>query len=378
MKSFLIVVVAFVGFISLASVCGASAAEEGKALEETKNLEPAKIKRSIWFPLGFYTPETSAGVGIINIYKLKTYAPGKVDQILSNIAVTAKGQSIANLTSKVYRDNDQGEFFGNLNYSYFPSKYYGQGQSKVSNSDGEAFTENNLGLGLGASQNFVSKLAVRASLNYEEKRISKVDQGTYLNTLLSTSTDSIQAFGGNLGFEWDDRDYLQSPTDGRLYRLQTTYLNMKDLKGSFPIPVFTKYELDLREYWSFASDYVFAAQFFLSDIPGSQFVPFQYLNNMGGGSRLRGLISGKYRDRSLGLAQGELRYHFKEKWYAHGFLGSAKISDSVENLSKASAKYSAGLGFQYLLDQESRTKLRFDVGFSDGESGVYVVIGEAF
>jgi hypothetical protein len=143
---------------------------------------------------------------------------------------------------------------------------------------------------------------------------------------------------------------------------------------------FQKYEADLRQYFSLTTEDILAFQFLNSEITGAT-IPFQYLNSIGGGSRLRGYYEGRYRDQALRVFQAEYRHEFDEHWVGSVFTGLASLGQDESALdSSRSSKYfgSGGLGVNYIIDSENRTKLRADIGVGNDDWGFYFLIGEAY
>ena len=188
---------------------------------------------------------------------------------------------------------------------------------------------------------------------------------------------SLEVFSTNLSLEWDERDYPQAPKNGSWYRVTQSFYSARDREGQRDLQSFRKIDFDLRRYFSLAEDWTLAAQAFASEAQGDQ-IPFQYLNFIGGGSRLRGYYSGQYRDNALGMLQSEVRYEWSDRWTLAAFAGVARLATKISELTYADSFYSGGVGVHYFLDPENRTKLRLDVGTTGHESGAYFLVGEAF
>jgi hemolysin activation/secretion protein len=177
--------------------------------------------------------------------------------------------------------------------------------------------------------------------------------------------------------EWDERDYPQAPRQGAWYRLSQTFSSPRDREGNKDLSLFRKVDFDLRQYVLLKEFWVAAAQLQVSEVQG-ELVPFQYLNSIGGGSRLRGYYAGQYRDKALALAQVELRYEWKPRWTLSAFAGIARLATRSQDLGSSENFHSGGIGGHHILDPDNRTKLRLDVGFTGKETGFYFLIGEAF
>lgn len=93
---------------------------------------------------------------------------------------------------------------------------------------------------------------------------------------------------------------------------------------------------------------------------------------------MRGFYAGQHRDKSLGMLQSELRFEKNLKWTPTAFFSIARMATTISDLNTSDSFYSGGVGIQYTLDPENRTKLRLDFGFNGRERGTYFLIGDAF
>lgn len=367
--------------VSLFCFSGITAFAEGKIENDasSKNL----IKQTFFIPFGYYTPETKVALGFLGIINFDKVAVGKTSSVIASVSQTFLGQSIYTLSPRFYLNGGIYELGGTLFYSYFPSKYYGQGVTSTLENP-EEYTENNFLSSVSFGWNFNSDYFLRSSAHADLRKTLAFEPGGRLaNDLLAQNFRTEYL---TLSLENDRRLFPQSPKDGHLYRLSSTSYVTYDRDSSKTLGRFQRYDLEAREYFPYAERQVFALQFLVSQIESSnEKVPFQYLNSIGGPSRLRGFYNGRYRDRGLVLLQMENRFSINDKWETalaagYGLLGQS-ISNSLANQSSKNPLKSLatfGTGVRYLIDKENRTVFRFDLGFGAEKLGVYVVIGEAF
>ncbi|WP_413291503.1 BamA/TamA family outer membrane protein [Bdellovibrio sp. HCB337] len=333
-------------------------------------------KKLIWLPIAYYTPETKLAGGVLLIKNLWKEKEGRTSNVMATASVTINNQVMTSISPRLYFDKGSWDLGGTIYYSYFPNKYYGRGVDN-SLSTPEKYTENIFLLSANAGKNIYSHLFIRGGLGQDLRKIIDSEDGGLIQAETQLLTPSLQVFSGNVGLEWDERDYPQGPRQGSLYRVHQSFFDPKDREGNKSIDRFNKIDFDFRQYVTVAPRWVAAGQLMASEIQGDE-VPFQYLNSIGGGSRMRGYYSGQYRDKAVGMFQTEVRYEKNDKWTYAGFAGIARMATKISDLNHADSFYSAGAGVHYTLDPENRTKLRLDVGFAGKETGAYFLIGEAF
>jgi outer membrane protein assembly factor BamA len=330
----------------------------------------------ILLPIVYYTPETKLAGGLLFIKNLWKEKEGYTSNLLGTSSITINNQVLTSITPKFYFDKGTWELNGTLFYSYFPNKYYGRGANN-SASNPEPYIENSFLLAVGGGKNIYSSFFVRAGLAEDFRKIIKYENGGMIQNEIQFEAQSLEVTSLNMSLEWDRRDYPQAPREGTWYRIVQTFYTPHDRETNKDLQTFRKIDFDFRQYFWLAPRWGLAAQVLASEVQGEQ-IPFQYLNSLGGGSRLRGYYSGQYRDKALGLLQTELRYDWTPKWVSTVFAGVARMATRMSDLNSAGSLYSGGFGVNYILDPENRTKLRLDFGFTGKDMGAYFLIGEAF
>lgn len=365
--------------IALANLCFAQEPDSTESAETLSEAVPPKedySKKLILLPIAYYTPETKLAGGFLLIKNLWKEKEGHTSNIMATTSITINNQVMASIAPRLYLQGGEWELGGTLFYSYFPNKYYGRG---VDNSlrTPEKYTENSFIASITGGRNVYERLFLRGGVAQDLRKIIDYEVGGEMEKEIQNLAPSIQVLSLNVGLEWDERDYPQAPRQGSWYRLTQSFYDPKDRDGVKDFSRFRKIDFDFRQYVTLAPRWVLAGQLVASEVQGDQ-VPFQYLNSIGGGSRMRGFYAGQYRDKALGMFQTELRFERTPKWVPAIFASVARMATKISDLNSADSFYSGGAGIQYVLDPENRTKLRLDFGITNKESGAYFLIGEAF
>jgi len=107
-------------------------------------------------------------------------------------------------------------------------------------------------------------------------------------------------------------------------------------------------------------------------------VPFYGESFLGAGPDLRAYAVGSIHDDLLVAAQAEWRRQLTGSWGAVLFAGAGTVAGSLDELDDGDLYPSAGLGLRYLLEPENHVNFRVDYAWGDGQSALYIGVGEAF
>lgn len=134
--------------------------------------------------------------------------------------------------------------------------------------------------------------------------------------------------------------------------------------------------LDLRKYYSPIPKLTFAGQLYSEIKTGN--VPVQSLAVVGGKYRMRGIYWGRYRDKTMVVAQLEVR--FPVYWIFGGTLfGSmGQVGPRMVDFTGNGFHYAGGIGLRALIDKATSSVLRMDLGFSHEGYTLFLGFGEAF
>ncbi len=330
----------------------------------------AEWKALTGMPFAFYTPETSLGAGYLTFYKFDPKEKNRISTLLTTLSYTVKNQSLLTITPKLYYDDGKRELHSNIAFSNYPTKFYGLSNAPAS--EPEEFKEKYLQAFLQAGVEFSDHLYLRSAIHREFREISEADSDPLLQQFIAIQGKSVSMNAFHVSLEFDDRDFPPAPFSGKWIRL-LYYVGFPDRTERFYRP-----EVDLRFYRKLSDQWVGAVQATASDIRSSSWVPFQFLNSLGGGNRLRGIYTTELRNNSLALVQSELRYILYPRWEINGFLGVGRMATDLETLQSDRDHWVTGLGLHFLFDPQSRTKMRIELGFSDSSPKLYFLVGEAF
>lgn len=338
--------------------------------------QPPKQKL-VMFPVAYYTPETSAGFGGVFIFNLNKEAEGKVSNILTTFSYTVKQQSIFILSPRLFRREGRVEIYSNLRYFFYPSEYYGRGNETLK-SDKEKFTENIFGLDFGVKHKFWGDFFFAPHAGYQKHRVSKYETDKKVQSEIEQGFGDFEQRSIGLNFGFDTRDYNNAPLSGHYYFIQFSRHWNKDANNRISSHVYNQFVLDLRNYISLGEKQTLATNFKIVEQEGTA-IPFVFLQRLGGGGgALRGYLAGRFRDKSAAIVQTEFRKDFHEKWAWAAFAGVGVVAPNTDTLLKNRRRHSIGGGIHYIIDSESRQKIRLDFGLGENDRGVYFVFGEAF
>jgi len=181
---------------------------------------------------------------------------------------------------------------------------------------------------------------------------------------------NTNAITSSLGIitNYDSRDNNYYPLHGNLFELSWSITD-EALGSDFN---FSNLNISLNHYQSFSTKSVVAFRIKVSDTNGN--VPFYLLPTL----RLRGFPAGRYKNNSLISGHTEWRYKPVQRWGYILFFEAGSVADTFSTLPDNELITAYGAGIRWQVTQDKRLNLGLDIGFSKGESAVYVNIGERF
>ncbi len=324
-------------------------------------------------PVLFRTPETGLGVGAVGIY-LPERSHKKHSPLLLGFMLTEKKQFLLAGGTKQYFHGDRYALLLYAELLSYPKQFFGIG-GDTRLADEDWYHEKRVLVDGGFEAMVWQHLALGLSFSVRSDRISELDP-----SLVARQKDFFGEDGGQqagLG-SYALYDSTQDPFYPRRgIRLSIDGLSyLQGLRSDFPM---RRYTFDLRYYMSPRSDLVWANQVFLRTIDGD--VPFYQLAEIGGHSRLRGYIQGRYRDGNAAVWQSEFRYDWSQDMALVGFVGLGDVAASVESFRARLLKPSYGFGGRYQLAKAQKINLRLDIGAgtqSSADPKLYLYVMEAF
>lgn len=172
----------------------------------------------------------------------------------------------------------------------------------------------------------------------------------------------------SLVVNFDDRDNNYYPTTGRFF--QAVIARDDESWGSdFN---FTRLTASYNHYIPISDSSVLAMRAYTSEMNGN--APFFLLPSL----KMRGFAGGRYQDDAVISAHAEWRHKLNPRW---GYIISAeagRVADSFGDLNRSDSVVSVGAGIRWQITADQPMHLGLDIGFSNGDSAIYLQIGEKF
>lgn len=168
--------------------------------------------------------------------------------------------------------------------------------------------------------------------------------------------------------EFDSRNNLFTPTRG--WFAESVYLDsLEDLGASEEfqrfqqvvmgwIPVSDQWTLGMRADYQWSSD-------------GTPFFLRPYI-------KLRGVAAMRYQGDEMASAEVEARWQFRGRWSMVGAAGYGSAHTERDFFSATKDVWSGAVGFRYELARLFGLHAGMDVGFSSGETAIYIQVGSAW
>lgn len=359
-------------------VANSGFAQDTDALEEiTKKVPDSLDRKSTFsgFPYVYYTPETKLAFGAGGIF---IYYTGE-EENLSPSKINFGGYYSTNKQYKISFSNtsyflgDKIYFYMPVSYGKFVNKYWGIGENSVDTGNA-AYTMKTLSASMTFQVPPVVFQAERTGIILDFDKTDITDKQA--NHLLYDDSTTIGSDGGwmfGIGSDllWDTRDNIFFPNSGGYqYFKVIVYPGIGDFS-------FTLFELDVKHFFAFKKDHVFATNFYFQAATGE--TPFYKVPAIGGQNRMRGYFFGRYRDNIYMMLQAEYRQYI---WKRLGFVvfgGVGNVAHELMAYDFQNLKFSYGGGLRFLFNKKQHVNLRMDIGFgNDGNRGIYFGIEEAF
>ncbi|MFH2041366.1 MAG: BamA/TamA family outer membrane protein [Acidobacteriota bacterium] len=390
-KTALVIVWASLFSLNFSSVNVAEASEMaagGEASDTDVRIEssdPAKTAKKFLFlpvPIAFYMPETRWALGAAVLF---SYDPRGHSSITRPSTLSLSGYTTQNrqysieLQPEIYLKNETYYIKGSLRISRYPDKFFGIGDGTTSEME-ESYTPEFLKLELSFQKKILSGSGIYAGLGYKFERhrmIEVMPEGALSATGGPERLEIHGREGGTLSalgliLNWDTRDNIYFPRNGRLFQL-TADVYAAALGSDFD---FTSLKLDLRTYLPLLTSHALAFQFLMETRLGEP--PFYSLSHLGGDRILRGFYTGRFRDKTAAVLQGECRLQVLKKLGVVLFAGLGNVADRPGHLNLRTLKYTLGIGVRFFLSPGETPCVRGDFGLGKKSSGLYVTVKDAF
>ncbi len=338
--------------------------------------EAAKGRNTVLvIPIAYYTPETSLAGGIGGLLAFRpsgTAMTSRPSSILFSAVYTLKEQFTLQAKPEIYLDGEAWVVTGNLEWSRFPTRYFGIGNDTPDEA-GETMTPVQTLAEIQVLRRVLPAWKLYAGVMgvYESYRFRTFESGGLLDSGSCRGSEGGALAGLGLTAMTDSRDNVLAPRRGRFWQASAVF-HGGFLGGDFR---YTKLKADLRSYLPLSARAVLAFQGKIETASGD--VPFMALPRLGGDILMRGYLKGRYRDRVFAGLQAEARFPLSGIFGAAVFAGLGQVAGNPSGLSLAGFKPSAGGGLRVRITGEGNT-LRLDYAFSRGSTGFYLTVNEAF
>ena len=175
-------------------------------------------------------------------------------------------------------------------------------------------------------------------------------------------------------FIHDNRDDVYYATKGTYIKTSAQYYpSLGPNKFTY-----SRFFLDVRKYYGFGKDWVFALQSYNDYMYGN--IPFYKMAKIGTYTLLRGFSHrSKYIDSKISMVQAEIRKWLFWRVGMTAFGGVGNVFDKGWQDFQEDVKYVGGLGLRFRIRANSKINMRADYGFaSNGDRSFFLTIREAF
>lgn len=341
-------------------------------------------KKGFWsrispVPVLAYAPETKLQYGALLVYKL-----GDDPKDASRVEYALIGTQNTQFKAIVYADQylNQRHFQNTLEYRYWPSHFYKSVETGRFRDPLGSYDLNSLEYEGSAEVNLLEGFWLGAGWNIKQSEISWPD------SIASIDKPSLASIGGiisgpSLLLSYDRRDHVLEPSTGIYASWKGNFYTQTTLSDQS----YQKHAVDLREFFSLASETVFGVALGTEFVFGD--VPFYALPSTDGVKKFRGVDRGVILGRKVLSAQSELRFPLvpRRDWsiaprllnYLNGavFVDGAWAGDFDGNI-KENWLPTYGVGVRWALDAQQKTYIRLDLAVVDGGISPVVFIREAF
>jgi outer membrane protein assembly factor BamA len=334
--------------------------------------DPAEYSLIV-IPVGAYSPETGV-IGGAGFFRFDNPSLDKPDQPADSytalLMYTQKKQAVSSFSADKYLDSGRYRLNPELILSLYPDKFYGIGPDTPGTF--EEYTSRDVTLKSGFLFKLNDGFYLGPYYHFSRIELEDLQTGGALESGTIPGSKGFTASGLGMQIIRDRRDNQLVPERGTYLELRPVIFNAA-FGSSDNFALMTE---DFRIYFPVSEGQVIAFQQFLALSDGS--VPFQFLPQLGGGNKLRGMYEGRYRDQNSLFFQGEYRFPIYQRFRGVVFVGMGQVAESPGDFGWDKFKTAAGCGIRYTLAQAQKLNLRLDFGYSQDELKVYFRFGEAF
>lgn len=367
----------FAGVLALAAM-RALAADQA-LLSKDIGIDPAKeiveariFEDVVVAPIPISNPTVGSGLAVVVMpfYHLGSDSP------LSNTALAAglmsSGSWGVGAAQSTRLRGDKLRLDGFLGYVELSYRFYGTGAAAGTDGTSVPIVQKALAF----APELLLQVAKRTflGLRYRGVRVETTLEGGSLPPAIAAvlpSSIAIVSSGFGPRATFDSRDHDMNPSSGVLVDLRANFAD-EAFGSDFD---YQTYELSANTYRR-AGRGVLALRGLACQVSGS--TPLFDLCLYGSSGDLRGYEAGRYRDRTMLLAQAEYRFPLAGRFGAVVFAGTGKVARSFEDMGDEPSLPSVGAGVRWLASEKARVNLSVDVARGRDSTGVYVYVKESF
>ena len=354
-----------------------TASDQSKLDDFNKKME--KIVRVFPLPVVSYSAETDWLFGLTKINSFRIGAEDQYDesiqpsQVTGLLYMTLNKQYKAVLTSDLVFSENKWESFTQIMFINFPSYYFGVGDDTKEKNKCWVDTEN-----FAIEQSIVYQLneSYYIGVKYLFNNYLKVDTAVNAEDCIFDyenlkKNEGIQS-GIGLRARYDTRDNRLSARKGSAIYFE--FMNYGKWIGSeFEYNSFT---IDLRKFITPIKGLTLAGQLYTEIKIGN--IPIQSLSLMGGDNMMRGIYHGRFRDKTM--IEGQVEVRFPIFWIFSGtvFTGLGEVAPQFNSYTWDGIKWTYGAGIRLVVNEATRSNLRFDIGFFEQKPLFFFTYSEAF
>lgn len=356
-----------------------------KGAKDTLISDSTKISKSAFlaYPIAFYFPETRFGFGVAGIYSFRFRNESiktNPSQVIFTIDYTLNRQLIVVLPFELYWKNQMWKAKGEIGYNQYFYNFYGIGSNSIF-LDRETYDVNFPRFQVDILRSY-KKVFFGFRTGMDDYRILRLKTDGILDSSSNLGKEGGKSVGLGILLQFDNRDYLQSPSKGVFGELNI-FNNTKLLGSSFN---FWRIALNISNYTSLKEDFIIASNLMITHT--SEGTPFFEMPYFGSPSRARGFQDRRFTDKNMYLFQSEFRYPIYKRLQGVAFGSISAVTPTFAKIFEDDLKGAGGVGLRFQLSKNFRTKIRLDYGVtkeitienepSRWKSALYITVNDAF
>lgn len=328
------------------------------------------------FPVIYYAPETSLGLGALAVVTFRDKdgdAQDRPDTLSLIGSYTLENQMSIEVSPDFFFNDQQAELKCVAGYADMPSLFYGIGNTAELDADElsdmeEEYAIKSTYLAASFVHRIYQKLRLGLNCQFKHNRLYDKEDNNSIDRRDLRGNDGGVTSGVGPSMDWDSRDNMFYPTSGGWYRLDITF--HRDWLGSdFE---YSRYQLDLRHFFTLRAEHILAVQAVAAQVDGE--VPFYDLLF----PLIRGIDKRFFVDEKMLTFQAEYRFPIYHRFSGAAFVGVGDAKRNWSDFEFEEIKYGCGAGIRYALNANEKINIRFDISASPWGVAPYIALQEMF